>query len=93
MFTPVNQVMLPRPLALPANGLPLAQVRLTNVAVVRLKKGGQRFEVAAYPNTVEAWRERMCEEWRWRWCTLAWLTRGPPVKPTWTKCSSRALCL
>ena len=27
-----------------------AQVRLTNVAIVRLKKNGLRFEVAAYKN-------------------------------------------
>ena len=32
------------------------QVRLTNVAVVRLKKGGKRFEVAAYKNKVVNWR-------------------------------------
>jgi ribosome maturation protein SDO1 len=38
---------------------PTNQVRLTNVAIVRLKKGGQRFEVAAYPNTVESWRDNM----------------------------------
>jgi ribosome maturation protein SDO1 len=30
---------------------------LTNVAVVRLKKGGKRFEIACYPNTVLGWRE------------------------------------
>jgi len=38
---------------------PVNQVRLTNVAVVRLKKGGIRFELAAYPNTVQAWREEV----------------------------------
>ena len=36
---------------------PQNQKRLTNVAIVRYKKSGQRFEVACYPNTVEAWRE------------------------------------
>jgi len=35
---------------------PVSQVRLTNVAVVRLKKGGQRFEVACYKNKVVNWR-------------------------------------
>jgi len=36
---------------------PVSQVRLTNVAVVRLKAKGKRFEVAAYKNTVLSWRE------------------------------------
>ncbi|KDO27183.1 hypothetical protein SPRG_07432 [Saprolegnia parasitica CBS 223.65] len=35
---------------------PISQVRLTNVAVVRLKKNGQRFEVACYKNKVVNWR-------------------------------------
>ncbi len=32
------------------------QKRLTNVAVVRYKKFGKRFEIAAYKNTVQNWR-------------------------------------
>lgn len=36
---------------------PQNQKLLTNVAVVRLKKGGKRFEIACYPNTVVSWRE------------------------------------
>lgn len=35
---------------------PVTQVRLTNVAVVRLKQGGFRFEVACYKNKVLNWR-------------------------------------
>eukprot|EP01056_Protomagalhaensia_sp_Gyna25_P003807 Protomagalhaensia_sp_Gyna_25__3806@NODE_341_length_3814_cov_136_672848_g267_i0_p2_GENE_NODE_341_length_3814_cov_136_672848_g267_i0NODE_341_length_3814_cov_136_672848_g267_i0_p2_ORF_typecomplete_len483_score112_49SBDS/PF01172_18/5e29Caldesmon/PF02029_15/0_0072SBDS_C/PF09377_10/0_023CENPH/PF05837_12/1_3e04CENPH/PF05837_12/2_8e03CENPH/PF05837_12/0_61Anillin_N/PF16018_5/0_1Anillin_N/PF16018_5/3_5e03_NODE_341_length_3814_cov_136_672848_g267_i023013749 len=35
---------------------PLSQIRLTNVAVVRLRQGGQRFEIACYPNKVRDWR-------------------------------------
>ncbi|KAL5077489.1 hypothetical protein RYX36_016473 [Vicia faba] len=35
---------------------PVGQKRLTNVAVVRLKKHGTRFEIACYPNTVLSWR-------------------------------------
>jgi len=35
------------------------QKRLTNVAVVRMKKGGQRFEVACYRNKVQDWRAGM----------------------------------
>ena len=35
---------------------PQNQKVLTNVCVVRLKKGGKRFEIACYPNTVVAWR-------------------------------------
>lgn len=38
---------------------PQNQKRLTNVAVVRLKKGGIRVEVACYPNTVEAYRDKI----------------------------------
>uniref|UniRef100_A0A7S3VGJ4 SBDS family rRNA metabolism protein n=1 Tax=Dunaliella tertiolecta TaxID=3047 RepID=A0A7S3VGJ4_DUNTE len=35
---------------------PVGQKRLTNVAVVRMKKAGQRFEVACYRNKVQDWR-------------------------------------
>eukprot|EP01053_Blabericola_migrator_P004074 Blabericola_migrator_1__4073@NODE_223_length_11158_cov_141_106032_g189_i0_p4_GENE_NODE_223_length_11158_cov_141_106032_g189_i0NODE_223_length_11158_cov_141_106032_g189_i0_p4_ORF_typecomplete_len500_score129_32SBDS/PF01172_18/4_5e31SBDS_C/PF09377_10/3_9e07Macoilin/PF09726_9/0_03SR25/PF10500_9/0_51DUF2956/PF11169_8/4_6e03DUF2956/PF11169_8/0_12PGA2/PF07543_12/1_5e02PGA2/PF07543_12/0_22EMC3_TMCO1/PF01956_16/4_9RNA_pol_Rpc4/PF05132_14/96RNA_pol_Rpc4/PF05132_14/2_4_NODE_223_length_11158_cov_141_106032 len=35
---------------------PVNQIRLTNVAVVRLRQGGQRFEIACYPNKVRDWR-------------------------------------
>eukprot|EP00298_Acanthocystis_sp_HF-20_P030185 c9271_g1_i2.p1 GENE.c9271_g1_i2~~c9271_g1_i2.p1 ORF type:complete len:253 (+),score=106.01 c9271_g1_i2:48-806(+) len=35
---------------------PVNQIRLTNIAVVRLKKGGSRFEVACYKNKVMEWR-------------------------------------
>ncbi|GAA6012287.1 hypothetical protein JCM10207_002788 [Rhodosporidiobolus poonsookiae] len=31
-------------------------IKLTNVSVVRLKKGGSRFEIATYRNAVRAWR-------------------------------------
>lgn len=36
---------------------PITQVRLTNVAVVRLKRRGKRFEIACYKNKVMSWRE------------------------------------
>lgn len=36
--------------------LPLNQVKLSNVSIVRLKKGGKRFEVACYKNKVMEWR-------------------------------------
>ena len=36
---------------------PVNQIRLTNVAIVRLKKGGKCFEVACYPNKVNSWRK------------------------------------
>ncbi|CDF38229.1 Ribosome maturation protein SBDS [Chondrus crispus] len=36
---------------------PVSQVRLTNVAVVRLKRRGKRFELACYKNKVISWRE------------------------------------
>lgn len=35
------------------------QVRLTNVAVVRLNKTGKRFEIACYRNKVVNWRNRV----------------------------------
>ena len=36
--------------------LPQGQKLLTNVTVVKMKKGKEKFEIAAYPNTVTAWR-------------------------------------
>lgn len=38
---------------------PTNQKRLTNVVVVRLKKTGKRFEIACYPNKVDAWRRKL----------------------------------
>ncbi|KAL0314399.1 UNVERIFIED_CONTAM: Ribosome maturation protein SBDS [Sesamum angustifolium] len=38
---------------------PIGQKRLTNVAVVRLKKHGNRFEIACYKNKVLSWRSRV----------------------------------
>lgn len=38
---------------------PVNQKRLTNVAIVRLKKGGKRFEIACYPNKVQEWKLKM----------------------------------
>ena len=38
---------------------PIGQKRLTNICIVRLKRGGKRFEVAAYRNTVIAWRNKV----------------------------------
>ncbi|KAL5534687.1 hypothetical protein ACEPAG_1151 [Sanghuangporus baumii] len=36
---------------------PSNQIKLTNVSIVRLKKGGKRFEVACYKNKVQEWRK------------------------------------
>ncbi|CAB3360367.1 ribosome maturation protein SBDS [Cloeon dipterum] len=38
---------------------PTNQIRLTNVAVVRMKKGGKRFEIACYKNKVLSWRSKV----------------------------------
>jgi ribosome maturation protein SDO1 len=38
---------------------PSNQIKLTNVAVVRLKKGGRRFEIACYKNKVISWRNKV----------------------------------
>lgn len=35
----------------------VGQKRLTNIAVVRLKKAGKRFEIACYKNKVLDWRQ------------------------------------
>ena len=35
---------------------PAGQKRLTNIAVVRVKKHGKRFEIACYKNKVVNWR-------------------------------------
>ena len=37
---------------------PVNQVRLTNVAYVRLQKGGKKFEIACYRNKVVSWRNK-----------------------------------
>ena len=53
---------------------PTNQKRLTNVAVVRLKKGGKRFEIACYPNKVTSWRNKvyvsLCNK-ACLWCSMA----------------------
>ncbi|CAM9172234.1 unnamed protein product [Lampetra planeri] len=38
---------------------PTNQIRLTNVAVVRLKRAGKRFEIACYKNKVLGWRNNV----------------------------------
>ena len=40
----------------------MTQVRLTNVAVVRLRRGGKRFEIACYKNKVVSWRKGLEED-------------------------------
>jgi len=42
--------------------LPVGQKRLTNVAVVRMKCAGMRFEIACYKNKVLNWREGIEKE-------------------------------
>lgn len=38
---------------------PVNQVRLTNVATVKLQKKGKRFEIACYRNKVLSWRNKL----------------------------------
>lgn len=52
----VYRLMLAAVLARPCAA---GQKRLTNIAVVRLKTQGMRFEIACYRNTVVAWRNKM----------------------------------
>ncbi|KAJ2757537.1 hypothetical protein H4S06_003131, partial [Coemansia sp. BCRC 34490] len=35
---------------------PSKKIRLTNVAIVRLRQSGMRFEIACYKNKVTEWR-------------------------------------
>ncbi|KAF8349863.1 Shwachman-Bodian-diamond syndrome protein [Amanita rubescens] len=35
---------------------PSNQIKLTNVSIVKLKKGGKRYEIACYKNKVQEWR-------------------------------------
>eukprot|EP00040_Diaphanoeca_grandis_P022301 m.119542 g.119542 ORF g.119542 m.119542 type:complete len:267 (+) comp28743_c0_seq2:46-846(+) len=41
------------------NFTPVNQIRLTNVAFVRYKKGGKRFELACYKNKIVGWRKKI----------------------------------
>lgn len=41
---------------------PVNQVKLTNVTVVRLKKGGKRFEIACYNNKVLEYRNKVTKD-------------------------------
>eukprot|EP00731_Ephydatia_muelleri_P023548 Em0015g1131a len=38
---------------------PTNQIRLTNVAVVRMKRAGKRFEIACYKNKAVSWRNKV----------------------------------
>eukprot|EP01104_Vermistella_antarctica_P006102 TRINITY_DN16835_c0_g1_i1.p1 TRINITY_DN16835_c0_g1~~TRINITY_DN16835_c0_g1_i1.p1 ORF type:complete len:263 (-),score=40.71 TRINITY_DN16835_c0_g1_i1:35-793(-) len=38
---------------------PVNQKRHTNISIVRLKRGGKRFEIACYPNKVLSWRKKI----------------------------------
>ena len=42
-----------------SRNLPNTQVRLTNVAIVRLQKSGKRVEIACYKNKVLNWRNKV----------------------------------
>ncbi|KAI8909103.1 ribosome maturation protein SBDS-like protein [Gorgonomyces haynaldii] len=37
---------------------PATSIKLTNVSIVRMKKGGKRFEIACYKNKVTEWRNK-----------------------------------
>ena len=57
------------------NQQPVNQKRLTNIVIIKLKKGGMRFEVAAYPNKVEEYRKKMYPD------TCEFLTFPPYLPP------------
>jgi ribosome maturation protein SDO1 len=41
---------------------PVNQVKLTNVAVVRLKRAGKRFELACYKNKIADYRSKLTKD-------------------------------
>lgn len=41
---------------------PASQIKLTNVSMVRMKKGKQKFELACYQNKVQDWRKKVEKE-------------------------------
>lgn len=51
LSTGIRYLQNKMPINQPAN-----QIKLTNVSVVRYKKGGKRFEIACYKNKVREWR-------------------------------------
>ncbi|ORM39669.1 Ribosome maturation protein SBDS [Babesia sp. Xinjiang] len=62
---------------------PIGQVRLTNVATVRLKIGGSRFEIACYKNKVLNWRsgvETDIQEVLQSPCIFTSITKGKLAK-------------
>lgn len=64
-----------------AGSIPLSrpgQKRLTNVAVVRYKKFGKRFEIACYKNKVLNWRNGMCVD-----RSLGWAVGKGSGLPCW----------
>jgi hypothetical protein len=56
LFPQVHHLRIPQTSPTMPINQPSNQIKLTNVSVVRLKKGGKRFEVAAYKNKVREWR-------------------------------------
>ncbi|ORY35789.1 35S primary transcript processing-related protein [Naematelia encephala] len=44
---------------MPITFQPGTQIKLTNVSIVRMKKGGKRFEIACYKNSVSAFRSHV----------------------------------
>ena len=80
------------------------QVRLTNVSIVRLKKGGKRFEIACYKNKVLEWRNNVYGFWQPP-VTISWprfdnshslkrnrLGQCPPSRPSFHKRVQRPAC-
>ncbi|EDO06902.1 SBDS family rRNA metabolism protein [Babesia bovis T2Bo] len=62
---------------------PIGQVRLTNVATVRLKTGGKKFEIACYKNKVVNWRsgvETDIQEVLQTPCIFTSITKGKLAK-------------
>jgi hypothetical protein len=86
-------------------GQPVGKVLMTNVAVVRLKKNGKRFEIACYKNKVFNWRNgvetdidevlqitRVYENVS-KVCTRMWLYYGRDVKRAMAHMISFCVCV
>jgi len=78
--------LVPTRLSMPGGFLPVGQKRLTNIAVVRHKSHGLKFEIACYKNTVLAWRNQMCAAAP----TFGLLAEAEAARRTWTTCCRAA---
>lgn len=56
VFVILNLVIIEATTVMGLINQPMSQIRLTNVSLVRMKKGKKRYEIACYQNKVQDWR-------------------------------------